>query len=50
VVGVCYNKKVDKWMVQAHGKYFGVYSTFEEAVEKREKINKEGGYHENHGR
>jgi hypothetical protein len=49
-VGVYKHSKNNSWVVMAHNTYIGSYTSFEEAVEAREKVETENGYHKNHGR
>lgn len=48
--GVMFNKSKNKWEVYLSQKYIGAYSTKDEAILKRKEIDKNSGYHKNHGK
>lgn len=48
--GVHFSSKLNKWMVQAHNKYFGIYDTLEEAIQVRKNVNNNSGYTVRHGK
>lgn len=48
--GVMFNKSKNKWEVYLSQEYIGAYLTKDEAILKRKEINKNSGYHKNHGK
>lgn len=51
--GVVYHKATGKWlaqiMINGKNKYLGLFSTIEEAVEKRKEAEKDFNFYANHG-
>lgn len=41
VVGVTFNRRLEKWEVRHKGKYIGIYKTKEEAETAKKEIEKE---------
>ena len=48
--GVMFNKKKNKWEVYLSNKYIGSFCNKEDAIAKRKEIDKNSGYHKNHGK
>ena len=48
--GVMFNKNKNKWEVYLSNKYIGDFNNKEDAISKRKEINKNSGYHKNHGK